>query len=83
MDIHSVYSVFISYYIQTTDGYTLRVFCIGFTKKQELSQKKTCYAQSQQVKYLELVLNQILFIISLIFILTYEVSPGFYEESFK
>ena len=28
MVIHSVYSVFISNYIQTTDGYTLRVFYI-------------------------------------------------------
>merc|ERR1712107_728580 len=35
---------------KTTDGYTLRVFCIGFTKKQEQSTKKTCYAQSQQVR---------------------------------
>merc|ERR1712217_519323 len=35
---------------KTTDGYTLRVFCIGFTRKQELSTKKTCYAQSAQVK---------------------------------
>merc|ERR1719452_323718 len=28
----------------------LRVFCIGFTRKQDLSTKKTCYAQSAQVK---------------------------------
>ena len=49
MDIPSMHYVFMFNYIQTTDGYTLRVFCIGFTKKQELSQKKTCYAQSQQV----------------------------------
>merc|ERR1719347_921383 len=31
--------------VKTTDGYMLRVFCIGFTRKQEMSQKKTCYAQ--------------------------------------
>merc|ERR1711955_141194 len=36
--------------VKTTDGYMLRVFCIGFTRKQDLSQKKTCYAQSQQVR---------------------------------
>nr|AQS22815.1 40S ribosomal protein s3a [Pseudodiaptomus poplesia] len=36
--------------VKTTDGYTLRVFCIGFTKKQDNSTKKTCYAQSQQVR---------------------------------
>ena len=36
--------------VKTTDGYMLRVFCIGFTKKDEMSTKKTCYAQSAQVK---------------------------------
>merc|ERR1712043_13202 len=36
--------------VKTTDGYMLRVFCIGFTRKQEMSPKKTCYAQSAQVK---------------------------------
>merc|ERR1712059_196743 len=36
--------------VKTTDGYMLRVFCIGFTRKQDLSTKKTCYAQAQQVR---------------------------------
>jgi len=36
--------------VKTTDGYLLRLFCIGFTRKQDLSQKKTCYAQSQQIR---------------------------------
>merc|ERR1711994_580842 len=36
--------------VKTTDGFTLRLFCIGFTKKQDQSQKKPCYAQSQQVR---------------------------------
>ena len=36
--------------VKTTDGYLLRVFCIGFTQKQQHSTKKHCYAQSQQVK---------------------------------
>jgi len=36
--------------VKTTDGYMLRVFCIGFTRKQDMSTKKTCYAQSQQVR---------------------------------
>merc|ERR1719400_2940839 len=36
--------------VKTTDGYMLRVFCIGFTRKQDQSTKKTCYAQSAQVK---------------------------------
>ena len=36
--------------VKTTDGYTLRVFCIGFTRKQDMSTKKTAYAQAAQVK---------------------------------
>jgi len=36
--------------VKTTDGYLLRVFCIGFTSKDQLSQRKTCYAQHSQVR---------------------------------
>ncbi|XP_044740657.1 40S ribosomal protein S3a [Chrysoperla carnea] len=36
--------------VRTTDGYLLRVFCIGFTSKDQLSQRKTCYAQHTQVR---------------------------------
>merc|ERR1740129_2434103 len=36
--------------VKTTDGFTIRVFCIGFTRKQEMSTKKTCYAQAQQIR---------------------------------
>ena len=36
--------------VKTTDGFTLRLFCIGFTKKQPKTKKKTCYAKSGQVK---------------------------------
>ena len=35
--------------VKTTDGYLLRVFCIGFTQKQAYQASKTCYAQAQQV----------------------------------
>lgn len=35
--------------VKTTDGYLLRFFCIGFTHKQQPSQK-CCYAQSNQVR---------------------------------
>lgn len=35
---------------KTTDGYYLRLFCIGFTKRRANQQKKTCYAQSSQIK---------------------------------
>lgn len=36
--------------VKTTDGYLLRVFCIGFTMKDQMSQRKTCYAQHKQVR---------------------------------
>lgn len=36
--------------VKTTDGYLLRVFCIGFTNKDQQSQRKTCYAQHTQVR---------------------------------
>jgi small subunit ribosomal protein S3Ae len=36
--------------VKTTDGFLIRVFCIGFTRKQDSSTKKTCYAQAQQVR---------------------------------
>jgi len=36
--------------VKTTDGYLLRVFCIGYTHKDTSSKKKTCYAQHTQVK---------------------------------
>jgi len=35
---------------KTTDGYLLRIFCIGFTKKLPKQVKKTSYAQSSQVR---------------------------------
>lgn len=36
--------------VKTTDGYILRVFCIGFTAKDPMSQRKTCYAQHSQIR---------------------------------
>ena len=36
--------------VKTTDGYVLRLFCIGFTKKRMNQLKKTCYANNAQVK---------------------------------
>jgi len=36
--------------VKTTDGYMLRVFCIGFTERSQGQQKKTAYAQSKQIK---------------------------------
>jgi len=36
--------------VKTTDGYTLRMFCIGFTKQRKNTVRKTWYAQTGQVK---------------------------------
>mmetsp|Transcript_16768 Transcript_16768/g.29663 ORF Transcript_16768/g.29663 Transcript_16768/m.29663 type:complete len:261 (+) Transcript_16768:120-902(+) len=36
--------------VKTTDGYTLRMFAIGFTNKRKNQVKKTWYAQSGQVR---------------------------------
>nr|CAD2157332.1 unnamed protein product [Meloidogyne enterolobii] len=36
--------------VKTTDGYLLRLFCIGFTKKAPNQVKKTSYAKSSQVR---------------------------------
>ncbi|KAL3512517.1 hypothetical protein ACH5RR_025234 [Cinchona calisaya] len=49
--------------VKTTDNYTLRMFCIGFTKKRANQQKRTCYAQSSQIrqirkKMVEIMRNQ-------------------------
>jgi len=36
--------------IKTTDGYALRLFCVGFTKRRPNQGRKTSYAQSAQVR---------------------------------
>jgi small subunit ribosomal protein S3Ae len=36
--------------VSTTDGYRLRLFAIAFTKKRQNQSKKTCYAQSAQIR---------------------------------
>lgn len=36
--------------VKTTDGYNLRVFCIGFTRRRPNQLKKTSYAQSSQIR---------------------------------
>lgn len=35
--------------VRTTDGYTLRMFCLGFTNRMNPA-KKTCYAQTGKIK---------------------------------
>jgi len=36
--------------VKTTDGYIIRMFCIGFTKRRNNQIKKTCYAQTSQIR---------------------------------
>jgi len=36
--------------VKTSDGYSLRLFCIGFTKKQQNSHRDIAYAQTSQVR---------------------------------
>lgn len=48
--------------VKTTDGYTLRIFCIGFTKRRpnQSSSRKTCYAQSAQKKSIRKKMEEIM-----------------------
>lgn len=47
--------------VRTTDGYFLRIFAIGFTKKQDKQRaKSTCYAQSGQVRNIRKKMFEIL-----------------------
>lgn len=36
--------------VKTTDNYSLRMFCIGFTKRRQNQVKRTSYAQSSQIR---------------------------------
>ncbi|ERN10339.1 hypothetical protein AMTRI_Chr12g271100 [Amborella trichopoda] len=49
--------------VKTTDNYTLRMFCIGFTKRRPNQVKRTCYAQTSQIRQIrrkmrEVMINQ-------------------------
>jgi small subunit ribosomal protein S3Ae len=46
--------------VKTTDGYVLRIFCIGFTKRQKHSTKKTAYAQSAQIKNVRMRMRDVI-----------------------
>merc|ERR1719152_971922 len=46
--------------VKTTDGYVLRLFCIGFTKKRQNQLKKTCYANSSQQKLIRKKMRDIM-----------------------
>ncbi|RVW55745.1 40S ribosomal protein S3a-1 [Vitis vinifera] len=46
--------------VKTTDNYTLRLFCIAFTKKRVNQNKKTCYAQSSQIQQIRRKMREIM-----------------------
>jgi small subunit ribosomal protein S3Ae len=46
--------------VRTTDGYTLRLFCIGFTNRRREQQRKTSYATGAQVRRIRAKMGQIM-----------------------
>jgi len=46
--------------VKTLDGYVLRLFCIGFTAKRKNQLKKTCYANSSQIKMIRKKMRDIM-----------------------
>jgi len=46
--------------VKTTDGYSLRLFAIGFTKKAQGQLKKTSYAQTSQIRVIRAKMNEII-----------------------
>jgi len=46
--------------VKTTDGYLLRLFCIGFTKRNQHQVKKTSYAQSSRVRQIRTKMVEII-----------------------
>jgi small subunit ribosomal protein S3Ae len=46
--------------VTTTDGYTLRVFSIGYTKRRQRQKAKTTYAKSSHVKKIGMKMKEIM-----------------------
>merc|ERR1712113_126867 len=46
--------------VKTTDNYTLRMFCIAFTKRRPNQVKRTCYAQSSQIRQIRKKMTEIM-----------------------
>lgn len=61
---HSLIETFAD--VKTTDGYYMRMFCIGFTKKQQNQVSKTSYAQSSQKRQVSYCGLWIYFILSIV-----------------
>merc|ERR1711865_250898 len=46
--------------VKTTDNYVLRMFCVAFTTKMPNQIKKTCYAQSSQIREIRKKMTEIM-----------------------
>ncbi|KAF9621175.1 hypothetical protein IFM89_016669 [Coptis chinensis] len=46
--------------VKTTDNYTLRMFCIGFTRRRPNQVKRTSYAQTSQIKQIRQKMREIM-----------------------
>jgi len=46
--------------VKTSDGYSLRVFAIGFTKRRPNQMKKTAYAQASQIRQIRKKMSEII-----------------------
>ncbi|KAF3455641.1 hypothetical protein FNV43_RR00280 [Rhamnella rubrinervis] len=46
--------------VKTTDNYTLRMFCIGFTRRRPNQVKRTCYAQSSQIRRIRRKMTEVM-----------------------
>nr|DAD41517.1 TPA_asm: hypothetical protein HUJ06_015840 [Nelumbo nucifera] len=46
--------------VKTTDNYTLRMFCIGFTRRRPNQVKRTCYAQTSQIRQIRRKMREIM-----------------------
>jgi len=55
---HSLIETFID--VTLSDGYRVRLFCIGFTKRQKNQTRKTSYAQSAQKRKIRKIMEEIM-----------------------
>jgi len=46
--------------VKTTDGYVLRMFAIGFTKRRVNQVRKTSYAQTSQIRAIRVKMNEVI-----------------------
>ena len=55
---HSLIEAYVQ--VKTSDGYILRLFCIGFTQRTKRQVKATCYAKNSQKKLIRQKMMEIM-----------------------